>query len=184
MNRAEKIESVGTLREEFSRASVTVLAEYRGLTAGQMNRLRKAVREADGQCRVAKNRLAKRAVEGATGEAQVVPLLQGPLALLIGFQDPIAMAKVAVKLAEELPKLEIKGAVLDGAVLPADEVKALAALPPREVVLAQLLGVLQAPASQLLRTLNEPGAQLARLVDALGKRAGGGSASREPTEQP
>ena len=86
------------------------------------------------------------------------------------------MAKVVVKLAEELPKLEIKGAVLDGQVLPAAEVKALATLPAREVVIAQLLGLLQAPAAQLLRTLNEPAARLARLVDAIGKRAPGAEA--------
>jgi len=183
MRRAEKTESIETLQDEFSRASVTVLAEYRGLTAGQMNRMRKAVREADGRCRVAKNRLAQRAVTGSAGE-KVVPLLRGPLALLIGFRDPVAMAKLAVKLSEELPKLEIKGALLDGEVLAPDHVKALADLPPREVLQAQLLGLLQAPASQLLRTLNEPGAQLARLVDALAKRAGGGADAQENPEQP
>jgi large subunit ribosomal protein L10 len=173
MKRAEKVESVGTLQEEFSRSSVTVLAEYRGLTAGQMNRLRKAVREANGRCRVAKNRLAKRAVVDSAND-KVVPLLRGPLALLMGFSDPVAVAKVAIKLAEELPKLEIRGALLDGQVLPPAEVKALAELPSREVVLAQLLGVLQAPAAQLLRTLNEPAARLARLVNALAERAGSG----------
>lgn len=183
MKRAEKVESVGLLQEEFARASVTVLADYRGLTALQMNRLRKAVREADGRCRVAKNRLAKRAVADSAND-KVVPLLRGPLALLIGFADPVAMAKVAIKLSEELPKLEIRGALLEGQVLPPAEVKALAALPPREVVLAQLLGVLQAPASQLLRTLNEPAAQLARLVDVLAKRAGGGVEPESPSAAP
>jgi large subunit ribosomal protein L10 len=184
MRRAEKIESVGTLQDEFSRASLTVLAEYRGLTAGQMNHLRKAVREAEGRCRVAKNRLAQRAVTGSRDE-KVVPLLRGPLALLIGFRDPMVMAKLAVKLSAELPKLEIKGAVLDGEVLPPAELRALAELPPREVLLAQLLGLLQAPASQLLRTLNEPGAQLARLVDALAKRTGGPTTDAQETpEQP
>jgi large subunit ribosomal protein L10 len=179
MRRAEKVQGVEQLQEEFSRATVTVLAEYRGLTAGQMNRLRKAVREADGRCRVAKNRLTKRAVADSANE-KVVPLLRGPLALLIGFADPVAMAKVVTKLAGELPKLEIRGALLDGQVLPADDVKALAALPPREVVLAQLLGVLQAPATQLLRTLNEPAAMLARLVDALAKRAGDDDGAESP----
>ncbi len=183
MKRAEKVESVEVLREEFSRASVTVLADYRGLTALQMNRLRKAVREADGHCRVAKNRLAKRAVAD-TANDKVVPLLSGPLALLMGFADPVSMAKIAIKLSEELPKLEIRGALLEGQVLPAAEVKALAALPPREVVLAQLLGVLQAPASQLLRTLNEPAAQLARLVDALAKRAGGDGQTAASASEP
>jgi ribosomal protein L10 len=78
----------------------------------------------------------------------------------------------ANQLSEEMPKLEIRGAVVEGQVIEAAGVKALAELPPREVILAQLLGLLQAPASQLVRTLNEPAARLARLVDALGKRAG------------
>jgi len=188
MKRAEKVQSVETLQDEFGRASVTVLAEYRGLTALQMNRLRRAVRKADGRCRVAKNRLAKRAVTD-TANDKVVPLLRGPLALLMGFSDPVAMAKIAIKLSEEMPKFEIRSALLAGKVLPPEEVKALASLPPREVGLAQLLGLLQAPASQLLRTLNEPAAQLARLVDALAKRAGAGAepepaAAEAPAAEP
>ena len=175
MKRAEKVENVEALSGDFAKASVTVLAEYRGLTALQMNKLRRVVREADGRCRVAKNRLAKRAIGGSRYEA-LGAMLKGPTALIIGFKDPVAIAKIAVKLADEMPKLEIKGAVLDGQMVPAAGVKALADLPPKEVVMAQLLGLLQAPASQLLRTLNEPGAQLARLVDALAKRADGGAA--------
>jgi large subunit ribosomal protein L10 len=128
---------------------------------------------------VAKNTLTRRAITEGRYE-KLGPMLRGPLALIIGFRDPVAIAKLAMKFADELPKLEIKGAVLDGQVLPAADVKALASLPSREVVLAQLLGLLQAPASQLLRTLNEPAARVARLVDALGKRtapAAGGAAS-------
>jgi len=175
MKRAEKVANVEALTQDFAKASVAVLAEYRGLTALQMTKLRRVVREADGRCRVAKNRLAKRAI----GDGRYAPLggmLKGPTALIIGFKDPVAIAKVAVKLAEEMPKLEIKGAILDGQVVQAAGVKALAELPPKEIVLGQLLGVLQAPATQLLRTLNEPGARLARLVDALAKRADGGAA--------
>jgi large subunit ribosomal protein L10 len=173
MRRAEKIESVATIESELGRATVAVLAEYRGLTAGEMNRLRRAVREAKGRCRVAKNTLAKRAASTSRYE-KVAPMLQGPLALILGFDDPVAVAKLAVKFADELPKLEIKGAILDGQILPPAEVKALATLPSREVLLAQLLGLLQAPAGRLLRTLNEPAASLARLVDQIGKRAGAG----------
>ena len=175
MNRAEKVQNVETLQGDFARATVAVLAEYRGLTAGQMNRLRSAVRAVNGRCRVTKNRLAKRAI-GDGDYAQLNDMLKGPTALIIGFKDPVAIAKVAVKLADEMPKLAIKGAVLDGQLMPAGSVKALAELPSREVLFAQLLGLLQAPASQLLRTLNEPGARLARLVDALAKRAEGGAA--------
>jgi len=175
MKRAEKVENVESLAGDFGKATVAVLAEYRGLTSLQMNKLRRAVRDVDGRCRVTKNRLAKRAIEGSSF-ASLGKLLTGPTAVIIGFKDPVAIAKVAVKLADEMPKLALKGAVLDGAVLPASGVKALAELPPREVVLAQLLGLLQAPASQLLRTLNEPAARVARLVDALAKRASGGAA--------
>jgi large subunit ribosomal protein L10 len=171
IKRAEKVENVVAMHDDLGRATVAVLAEYRGLTAGQMDRLRRAVREADGRCRVGKNTLAKRAVADSQ-YAGLSPMLRGPLALIIGFKDPVAIAKLTVKFAEELPKLEIKAAVLDGQVLPPADVKALASLPSREVVLAQLLGLLQAPASQLLRTLNEPAARLARLVDAIAKRAG------------
>jgi large subunit ribosomal protein L10 len=175
MKRAEKVQNVEALSGDFARASVAVLAEYRGLTAGQMNKLRRVVREADGRCRVTKNRLAKRAI-ATSGYALLGDMLKGPTALIIGFKDPVAIAKIAMKLADEMPKLAIKGAVLDGQLMPASGVKALAELPPKEVVLGQLLGLLQAPASQLVRTLNEPGARLARLVDALAKRADGGAA--------
>jgi large subunit ribosomal protein L10 len=178
MRRAQKVDLIGTIEHDLGRATVAVLAEYRGLTAGEMNRLRRAVREVDGRCRVSKNTLTKRAVSTSRYE-KMTPMLRGPLALILGFRDPVVIAKLAVKFAEELPKLEIKGAVLDGQVLPAAEVKALAALPSREVLLAQLLGLLQAPASRLLRTINEPAAQLARLVDQIGK-VRGASAHGEP----
>lgn len=174
MKRSAKVEAVESLRGELERASVAVLADNRGLTAFQMNRVRRAVREAKGRCRVSKNRLARRAIAGGRYQA-MDGLLRGPTALILGFEDPVSLAKVAVKLSEEFPKLEIKGAVLDGQVVEAAGVKALAALPPREVLLAQLLGVLQAPATQLVRTLSEPAARLARLVDALAQRAEGGT---------
>jgi large subunit ribosomal protein L10 len=170
--RAEKTEVVEAVQQELERATVAVLAEYRGLTAGELDRLRKAVRQADGRCRVSKNTLTRRAAKGSRFE-KLTPHLRGPSAIILGVRDPVAIAKLAVQLADELPKLEINCAVLDGNVLPFPEVKALATLPSREVLMAQLLGLLQAPASQLVRTLNEPAARLARLVDAIGKRQGG-----------
>ena len=168
----EKSGVVESVQQDLARATVAVLAQYRGLTAAELDRLRKAVRQADGRCRVSKNTLTRRAATGSRFE-KLTPHLHGPSAVILGFRDPVAIAKLAVRLADELPKLEIKCAVLDGEVLPLSEVKALAALPSRPVLMAQLLGLLQAPASQLLRTLNEPAARLARLVDAIGKRQGG-----------
>jgi large subunit ribosomal protein L10 len=172
MNRAEKTASIDSLQHDMGRASLTVVAEYRGLTAGQLNNLRAAVRKVDGRFRVAKNSLAKRAV-GDGANAGVAALMRGPVAMILAFDDPVAVAKVAVKFAADLPKLEIKGGVLAGQVLKAQGVQALADLPPREVILAQLLGLLQAPATHLVRLLNEPASRVARLVDAVAKQREG-----------
>src|SRR5213078_3387566 len=84
MKRAEKIDRVRELQDDLGRATVAVLAEYRGLTVGQMNRFRRAVREAHGRCRVAKNTLARRAVTASRYE-KLGPMLESPLALLLGF---------------------------------------------------------------------------------------------------
>src|SRR5439155_403173 len=124
MKRAEKIDRVRELQDDLGRATVAVLAEYRGLTVGQMNRFRRAVREAHGRCRVAKNTLARRAVTASRYE-KLGPMLEGPLALIIGFKDPVTVAKLAVKFSEEIPKLAIRGALLDGQVLPVADVKGL-----------------------------------------------------------
>src|SRR5689334_9231082 len=116
MNRAEKASSIESLDSDLKKASLALVAEYRGLTAGQMNNLRTAVRKVDGRCRVAKNTLIKRAI-GDGRNAGMAPLMRGPVAMILAFEDPVAVAKVAVKFAEETPKLQIKGAVLDGQVL-------------------------------------------------------------------
>jgi len=170
MKRQEKVDSVASIRDELSRATVAVVADYRGLSAGDFDVLRRAVRGVNGRCRVSKNRLTKRAIEG-TPYAHLEPLLRGTTALVLGFDDPVSVAKTAVAFSKERGAFAIRGGGLDKTPLPEAEVTALAELPPREVILAQLLGVLLAPASQLVRLLNEPGAQLARLVKALQDRA-------------
>jgi len=115
---------------------------------------------------VAKNTLARLAVTDTT-YASMSEMLEGPNALVFGYNDPISVAKVLVKYAEENKKLTIRGGVLGGKAMPAEAVADLAKLPSREVLIAQLLGLLQAPASQLLRTINEPGARLVRLMEKL-----------------
>jgi large subunit ribosomal protein L10 len=93
-------------------------------------------------------------------------VLVGQTAVVTGAQDVCAAAKVMKNFSDEFKKPEIKGGVLDGALLDPAGIKALADLPSREVLLATLLGVLQAPASKLVRTLNEPAASLARVLQA------------------
>ena len=179
MKRAEKVESVEALQRGLRDAPPsTVLAEYRGLTALQMNRLRKAVREADGRCRVAKNTPREARGRPTRAYEKLGRMLRGPDGAHHRLQDPVAIAKVAVKLAEELPKLEIKGAVLDGAGAAAGRGEGAGdAAAARGACWRSCSGLLQAPGE---RSSCAPStsrrARLARLVDALAKRAGGGAA--------
>lgn len=174
MNRQQKTEAVESIREELARATVAVVADYRGLSAGEFDSLRRAVRGVHGRCRVAKNRLAKRALEG-TPYAHLESLLHGTTALVLGFDDPVVVAKTAVQFSKEREAFAILGGGLADTALPEAEVRALAELPPREVVVGQLLGLLQAPATQLVRLLNEPAARVARLAQALHDRAASGA---------
>src|SRR5713101_1995815 len=98
--------------------------------------------------------------------------LGGPVGLILSSADPVELAKTVTSMRELADKFKVRGGVLDGKALSAEEVQAFAALPPREVIFAQLLGLLQAPATRLARLLNEPGSAMARLLDAMSKRQG------------
>lgn len=168
MNQEQKTAVISALRERLASASLGVVTEYRGLTVAQLNKLRRELQAAGASCRVSKNTLARRAIK-ETAFAKLDELLRGPTALVTADKDPVAVAKVLVKFAEQNDKLKISGGVLDGDKLAPAGVSALAKLPSREVLIAQLLGLLQAPASQLLRTIQEPGASLGRLLGAIEK---------------
>ena len=163
MNREEKVASVTELQARFRRASVTLVAASKGLTVAKTRELRRALRQAGGELKVAKNTLARRALKD-TAFAVLEELLTGPTGLVFGYDDPIAVAKVLVRFTEENAKLSITGGALEGRLLPGTAVTELAKLPSREVLLGMLLGLLQAPATQLLRTIQEPGARFARLL--------------------
>ncbi len=164
MNRAEKAANVEALRERFAQAKVTLLAVSRGLSVGKMQELRRALKAAGGEYKVAKNTLARRALQD-TAYTRLEQMLEGPTGLVFGYADPVAVTKVLVRFAEENDKLSIAGAVLDQRLLEPAAVTELAKLPSREVLLGKLLALMQAPAVQLLRTINEPGARVARLLD-------------------
>ena len=169
MNRDQKETIVGELHERLQAASLAVVTEYRGLTVAQMNRLRRELEAADASYRVTKNTLTRRALAN-TAHAAIEALTRGPTGLVTSTKDPVAVAKILVRFAEQHDKLKITGGVLDGEALTPEAVNALARMPSREVLMAQLLGVLQAPATQLLRTIQEPGASLVRLLGAVERR--------------
>lgn len=169
MNREDKTSSVAALRERFAQAKVTLVATSQGLSVGKVQQLRRALKQAGGEYKVAKNSLARRALKD-TAYSRLEGLLEGPTGLVFGYSDPVAVTKVLVRFAEENEKLSIKAAALDGSVLEPAAVAELAKLPSREVLLGKFLGLLQAPAAQLLRTIQEPGARLARLLDQVRAR--------------
>lgn len=169
MNREEKTENVAALHDRFKQATVTLLATSQGLSVAKVQQLRRALKQAGGEYKVAKNTFARRAMKD-TAYAKLDALLEGPTGLVFGYSDPVAVAKVLVKFAEENDKLSIKAGVLGEQMLEAAAVTELAKMPSREVLLGTLLGLLQAPATQLLRTIQEPGARLARLLDRVRAR--------------
>jgi len=171
MRKEQKTALVGEITEGLGRASIALVSEYRGMTAGEATEVRRRLRAVRGELRVAKNTLIRRAIKD-TAFTALDDKLGGPVGLILSFADPVELAKTVTGMRELGDKFKLRGGVLDGKPLSGEEIQALAALPPREVVLAQLLGLVMAPATQLVRLLNEPGSALARVVDAIGKKNG------------
>ena len=171
MRKEQKTALVAEINEGLGRASIALVSEYRGMTAGEATEVRRKLRAVRGELRVAKNTLIRRAIKD-TAFSKLDDQLGGPVGLILSFDDPVELAKTVTGMRELGDKFKLRGGVLDGKPLSSEEIQALAALPPREVILAQLLGLLMAPATQLVRLLNEPGSALARLVDAIGKKNG------------
>jgi large subunit ribosomal protein L10 len=169
VNRGDKASNVAALHERFKKATVALLATSQGLNVSKMQQLRRALKQAGGEYKVAKNTFARRALEG-TAYSRLHDLFEGPTGLVLGYGDPVAVTKVLVRFAEENNKLAVKAGVLDEALLEPTAVSELAKMPSREVLLATLLRTIQAPAVQLLRTLQEPGAQMTRVIDRVRAR--------------
>ncbi|MEE9285643.1 MAG: 50S ribosomal protein L10 [Dehalococcoidia bacterium] len=162
----KKIEQVKVLEEKLGRCAIAVSTEYRGMTVADMNELRRKLRENSIDYLVVKNTLLAIAAKNA-GKPGISEVVQGPTGIAFGYGDVVAPAKVLQEhiQATKVP-LNIVGAVIDGQVLQADEVRALAALPPRQVLMGQVMGGLVAPLRGLAYVLNYHLAGLARVLDA------------------
>ena len=153
----------------FKDTNVVVVAHYSGLTVAQMQNLRKQMKDKGASVKVAKNRLAKIALEG-TDAAVIIPLLKGPT--LIAFSgDPIAAPKVAADFAKAHDKFVILGGVMGKTALDPNGVKALAALPSLDELRAKIIGLIQAPATKIAQVINAPAAKLARVVQAYASKS-------------
>ncbi len=168
MERAQKREVVTALHDVFADTGVIVIAHYAGLTVAQMTQLRSDMKSAGGQVKVAKNRLAKLALEGTDAKG-IADLMRGPTCIAYS-ADPVAAPKIAVKFAKGNDKFVILGGAMGTTVLDAQGVSALASLPSLDELRSTLIELIQAPATKIARTVNEPGAQLARVVAAFGRK--------------
>ena len=164
MDRAEKQESITQLKEVFKTANVVVVAHYSGLTVAQMQTLRKQMKQAGAQVKIAKNRLAKIALEGAD-VASIASLLKGPTLIAVS-GDPVAAPKVAVDFAKANEQFVILGGAMGKTALNLDGVKQLASLPSLDELRAKLIGLIQAPATKIAQLANAPAAKVARVVQA------------------
>jgi large subunit ribosomal protein L10 len=149
----EKDKIVQEIREKAARSQIGILSDFKGLKVQEMTRLRRQLQEAKAELKVVKNTLLRRA---AAGDSAINPLMSqfiGPNALTLGYADPVALAKIMTKFAQEMPQLALKGAVLRGQLLSARDLEALSKLPSREVLLAQFLGLLQGMPTALVTVL-------------------------------
>jgi len=161
----EKKAVVAEVSGKLKDAQAAMLAEYRGLSVAQMTVLRRKAYDSKVYLRVVKNTLARRAVEGTSFEC-LKDQMTGPLAFAVS-ADPVAVAKILSEFAKDNEALKIKAGAMGGKLMSIEQIKALATLPGREQLLAQLLGTMQAPIQKFVQTLNEVPAKFVRTLAAV-----------------
>ena len=148
--REEKVQQVKQLHEKFSSSTVAILMEFNGLNVSEMTELRQKLRGAKGELCVVKNTLARRATEG-TGMAALPDVFQGPIAVTFGYADPVAPTKVLKEFTDKRPdRVKVKVGMVEGKVLDLKDLKRVASLPKKEVLVADLIGRMQSPINGLV----------------------------------
>ena len=169
MDRAQKEKLVEELGQIFESSGVVVVAHYTGMTVAQMQDLRAKLREVGGSVRVAKNTLAKIALEGKSS-AKMADLLTG-MTVLAYSEDPVAAAKVTDAYAKGNDKFVILGGAMGGEVLDAAGVKTVAQMPSREELIAQIVSCIGAPASNIAGAIGAPASNIASILSTIEDKA-------------
>jgi large subunit ribosomal protein L10 len=173
-----KRETVAGLRDEVARSRTMIVSEYRGLTVKELAEIRRALRKQDVSYRIVKNRLMRIAADGPVGEA-LGPLLAGPTAIAFG-TDEAGTARAVLDAVRPYKLVKVTGGVLGDRAIDAGGVQRLAALPSREVLLAELAGAFAAPLATTAGLLEAPLRDIAGLVAALLEQRGGDAESGAP----
>lgn len=169
MDRAQKEKLVDELGQIFESSGVVVVARYEGMTVSEMQDLRASLRDAGGAVRVAKNRLAKIALDGKPCES-IATYLTG-MTVLAFSEDPVAAAKAVQDFTKENQKLEILGGAMGGTALDPAGVKAVAAMPSRDELIASIVGCIGAPASNIAGAIGAPASNIASILSTVEDKA-------------
>jgi len=177
LTREKKRKFTIELAERLRRAKCLVLADFTGMDAQDMNEARAKFREAGAECKVVRNTLLEKALEMAELEIRE-EYLEGPTALVLGYEDALAPVKAAVEVAKEKETFRLKGGLVEGRIFGPEELKAVAALPSKEELMGQLVGVLGGPVYGLLYALQAPLLGFVMLLQTIAEKGevkGGGT---------
>lgn len=181
MNREEKAAAISELGEGIGQATNAFVIAFKGITVPQVTELRRQVRETKSTYVVVKNTLALIAVKDSPLTA-LKDHFSGPTAVAFNRTDAVALAKALTKFAKDVPTISFKGAMLNGQIVPADQIQAIANLPSREELIAKLLFVMQSPIRGLATVLNANIRNIAVVLSEIAKQRGGGSADASASE--
>lgn len=168
---AQKQERVVQLKEQLSRTKLAMVSDFRGLTVKEMTALRRRLQDAGGDYTVAKNTLVRRALQETEGMPAIDNYLEGPTALVFGYNDPVTPVKTLLDYFKETKKeLEIRGGIVEGRVVSPRELQQIATLPSREEMVAKLMGSMQSPAQGIVITLSGVARNLVFVLEAIRKQ--------------
>ena len=182
MPRTEKVERVAELKRRVEGAEALFLADFRGLTVGDVTDLRRSLRESGTRFAIVKNTLMKRAV-GEVGAEGLQALLEGPTAVAFVDGDPIMAAKSLMDAIRRFRTMELKGAYMEGRVLSAGEAQSLATIAPREVLLSQLAGMAKSEMSRAAAMMEALQSRFLSLLDAFKEKLEANRPASVPEEQ-
>jgi large subunit ribosomal protein L10 len=165
MATVEKEQTVQKLTGNFSKAQATYVVNYQGCSCEDITRLKRQLKPVGASLTVVKNTLVRRSVKGTEIEG-ISKLLVGPTAVVLANEDIVTPAKALKEFAKDRESFSIKGGFVDGVVVDTNAINALAELPSKEQMFANLLALINAPATRLLQTINAPASSLARLLKA------------------
>ena len=166
MQRREKETLVANLHEKFKGAKSAILTDFTGLNVEQITQLRRTLNKSSAEYTVVKNTLLRRASHDTDIEL-LAEYFVGPIAIALAYEDPVAPAKILMEFSKMQPALVIKAGMVTGTVMTSNDIKALATLPGREVLLAKLVSVLKALPTRLVQTLNNPIQGVVATLDAV-----------------